>query len=114
MDFASVFEEVASFLESRDFSVAVIGGLGLHVHGISRATFDLELVTDQAAQDAVPRQNSVRVAMARLPIARSYRDWRPRRAVDRAFPSIHSHPMLHQITTISGWLRSLLASQPIS
>ena len=53
MDFASVFEERASFLESRDFSVAVIGGLGLHAHGISRATFDLELVTDQAAQDTL-------------------------------------------------------------
>ena len=48
-----MFEEVASFLESRDFSVAVIWGLGLHAHGISRATFDLELVTDQAAQDAL-------------------------------------------------------------
>ena len=51
--FARAFDEVASFLEGRGFRVALIGGLSLHAYGISRATFDLDLVTESAAQDAL-------------------------------------------------------------
>jgi hypothetical protein len=53
VDFAHAYERVASFLEERGFPLAVIGGLGLHAHGITRATFDLDLVTEVAAQDAL-------------------------------------------------------------
>jgi hypothetical protein len=50
VDFALVYERVAGHLESRGFRVAVVGGLGLHAYGITRATFDIDLVTDSAAQ----------------------------------------------------------------
>ena len=44
---------VASFLEERGARVAVIGGLGLHGHGVTRATLDLDLVTEATVQDAL-------------------------------------------------------------
>lgn len=50
MDFARVFDRVAGFLEARGVSLAVVGGLGLHAYGITRATFDLDIVTEAAAQ----------------------------------------------------------------
>jgi len=53
MDFERVYELVASFLEDRGFRIGVVGGLGLHGHGISRTTLDLDVVTEAAAQDAL-------------------------------------------------------------
>ena len=53
VDFVHAFDLVASFLEGRGFPVALIGGFGLHAYGITRATFDLDLVTEAAAQDAL-------------------------------------------------------------
>lgn len=50
MDFARVYALVAGFLEARGSRVAVVGGLGLHGHGVTRATLDLDLVTEAAAQ----------------------------------------------------------------
>jgi len=51
VDFGRAFDRVASFLEDRGFPLALIGGLALHAYGISRATFDLDLVTERGAQD---------------------------------------------------------------
>jgi len=45
-----VYERVATFLAARGFPLAVVGGLGLHAYGISRATFDLDLITAAGAQ----------------------------------------------------------------
>lgn len=53
MDFARVFDLVAAFLEARGSRVAVVGGLGLHGHGVTRATLDLDLVCDSEAQAAL-------------------------------------------------------------
>lgn len=53
MDFARAFDLVAGFLEGRGVSVAVVGGLGLHAYGITRATFDLDVVTAADAQAAL-------------------------------------------------------------
>jgi len=53
MDFPAVFDEVASFLEGSGHPVAVVGGLGLHAYGLSRATFDLDLLTEASAQPAL-------------------------------------------------------------
>ena len=50
MDFARAFDRVAGFLEARGASLAVVGGLGLHAYGITRATFDLDVVTEATAQ----------------------------------------------------------------
>jgi hypothetical protein len=41
---------VAGFLEGEGFPVAVVGAFGLHAFGITRATQDLDLVTDVAAR----------------------------------------------------------------
>jgi hypothetical protein len=53
VDFARVYGLVAGFLEERGARVAVIGGLGLHGHGITRATVDLDLVAEAAVQDSL-------------------------------------------------------------
>jgi hypothetical protein len=45
-----VLDRVAAFLEGRGDPCAVVGGLALHAHGRSRATFDLDLVTGLEAQ----------------------------------------------------------------
>jgi hypothetical protein len=50
VDFTRAYDRVASHLEARGFPLAVVGGLGLHAYGITRATFDLDIVTDTAAQ----------------------------------------------------------------
>jgi hypothetical protein len=50
VDFARVYDRVAGNLETRGFPLAVVGGLSLHAHGITRATFDLDLLTEAAAQ----------------------------------------------------------------
>jgi len=53
VDFARVYGLVASFLDERAAKVAVVGGLGLHGHGVTRATLDLDLVTEAPVQAAV-------------------------------------------------------------
>lgn len=50
MDFGAVLAGLAQFFESEGWPYAVIGGFGLHAFGIQRATLDLDLVTDAAAQ----------------------------------------------------------------
>lgn len=50
MNFAGELDTVQSFLTSRGFRVAVIGGVALAAYGSPRMTLDLDLVTDAAAQ----------------------------------------------------------------
>ncbi len=50
LDFARVYDHVARLLDEHAFLHAVVGALGLHAYGHSRATFDLDLVTVRAAQ----------------------------------------------------------------
>jgi hypothetical protein len=50
LDFAGVFDRVATLLEREGLPVAVVGAFALHAYGLSRATSDLDLVTDAAAQ----------------------------------------------------------------
>ncbi len=45
-----MLKEVAGFFESEDFSYAVIGAFALHAYGRSRATSDLDFVTEFRAQ----------------------------------------------------------------
>jgi len=51
LDFARVFDRVAPLLDEGGFPYALVGGLGLHAYGNSRATFDLDLVTRSEAQE---------------------------------------------------------------
>lgn len=53
MDFAHVYGLLASFLEPRGERVAVVGGLGLHGHGVTRATVDLDLLVEARVQDVL-------------------------------------------------------------
>jgi hypothetical protein len=50
LDFARVFDRVAGLLDERGHPCAVVGALALHAWGLSRATFDLDVVTASAAQ----------------------------------------------------------------
>jgi len=43
-------DRIAEFLDGRGFSCAIVGALGLHAYGHDRATFDLDLATESAAQ----------------------------------------------------------------
>ncbi len=50
MDFGRVFATVSGFLEGEGFPVAVVGAFGLHAFGVTRATRDLDFLTDAAAR----------------------------------------------------------------
>lgn len=50
MDFSKVIRAVAPFFEREGFAYAVIGAFGLHAYGLTRATSDLDFVTDFQAQ----------------------------------------------------------------
>ena len=53
MDFARVFDDVATFLEAHGHPVAVIGGLALLGHGLTRTTFDLDVLTGAEAREGL-------------------------------------------------------------
>jgi hypothetical protein len=53
LDFTRVFDRVAGVLDEGAHPYAVIGALALHAYGHSRVTFDLDLATTSAAQEAV-------------------------------------------------------------
>ena len=50
MDFQRVLREVSSFFERETWRYGVVGAFGLHAYGLSRATQDLDFVTEAAAQ----------------------------------------------------------------
>lgn len=50
MDFGRVIETLATFFEREKLSYAVIGAFGLHAYGLTRATTDVDFVTESAAQ----------------------------------------------------------------
>jgi hypothetical protein len=50
LDFERMLKEVARFFEREDFNYAVIGAFALHAYGRSRATRDLDFVTESQAQ----------------------------------------------------------------
>ncbi|MEO8349380.1 MAG: hypothetical protein ABI610_10740 [Acidobacteriota bacterium] len=50
MDFPKVIDNVAGFFERENLPFAVIGAFGLHAYGLTRATTDVDFVTDSAAR----------------------------------------------------------------
>jgi hypothetical protein len=50
LDFPRVIDLLAEFFERENLPYAVIGAFGLHAYGLTRATTDLDFVTDSAAQ----------------------------------------------------------------
>lgn len=50
MDFTKALRTLATFFEERGAPFAVIGGFGLHAYGLSRATYDLDLLTVSSVQ----------------------------------------------------------------
>jgi len=50
LDFEKVMRAVAQFFEGEGVAYAIIGAFGLHAYGLSRATSDLDFVTDFKAQ----------------------------------------------------------------
>jgi hypothetical protein len=55
MDFVRVYALVADFLADRGARLAVVGGLGLHGRGITRATLDLDVLTEAATREPLTR-----------------------------------------------------------
>lgn len=53
MNFARVFEELAAHLGGRGHKFGVVGAFALHAYGLTRATADLDLVIEGAAQPEV-------------------------------------------------------------
>ena len=53
VDFAREIEDIGAFLTGAGFPFAVIGGVALAACGHPRMTFDLDIVTEAAAQDAI-------------------------------------------------------------
>ena len=53
MDLERVVPLVVDFLAAEGHPVALVGALGLHAHGVTRATIDLDLVTLRDAQAAL-------------------------------------------------------------
>lgn len=53
MQFKAVLEELGKWFDDHGFPFAVIGGLALHAYGISRLTYDLDLITVGEAQGEV-------------------------------------------------------------
>lgn len=50
MDFGKVLERLALFFEKQGCRYAVIGALGLHAYGLTRATADIDFVVDGKSQ----------------------------------------------------------------
>jgi hypothetical protein len=50
LDFAKVLDLLTGFFERERFPFAVVGAFGLHAYGLTRATTDLDFVTDSAAR----------------------------------------------------------------
>lgn len=50
MDFGKALGIVVPFFEGEGLSYAVVGAFGLHAYGLTRATADLDFVTEAAAQ----------------------------------------------------------------
>ncbi|MEM6456705.1 MAG: hypothetical protein AAF772_16560 [Acidobacteriota bacterium] len=53
MDVRAVHARIADFLDGRGVRHAVAGGFALHAYGVSRATYDLDLLVEQRAQAAL-------------------------------------------------------------
>lgn len=53
MQFKAVLQELERWFQDHRFPFAVIGGLALHAYGISRPTYDLDLITVGEAQGPV-------------------------------------------------------------
>jgi hypothetical protein len=50
LDFARVIKDVGRFFERGDFNYAIIGAFALHAYGLTRATHDLDFITEFQAQ----------------------------------------------------------------
>ncbi len=50
MDFEKVIDLLSGFFEREELPFAVIGAFGLHAYGLTRATTDVDFVTDSAAR----------------------------------------------------------------
>jgi hypothetical protein len=50
LDFAKVLGTLASFFGREGYRYAAVGAFGLHAYGLARATLDLDLATESAAQ----------------------------------------------------------------
>jgi len=53
LDFEGVLGLVGGFLDTERFPYAIIGAFGLHAYGLTRATNDLDFVTDSEAQSSL-------------------------------------------------------------
>jgi len=51
VDFSRVIDEVASFLDRENASFALAGAFALHAYGLSRATSDLDFVTESRVRE---------------------------------------------------------------
>ncbi|MEP6471505.1 MAG: hypothetical protein ABJC28_05780 [Acidobacteriota bacterium] len=55
MDFARVIDLVSGFFDREKFPFAVIGAFGLHAYGLTRATTDVDFVTESTARPSLVR-----------------------------------------------------------
>ncbi|MEQ8767723.1 MAG: hypothetical protein RL885_27725 [Planctomycetota bacterium] len=50
MNFRFVLTHIIEFARAQGYSIAVVGGFGLHAYGFSRVTYDLDFVTEVEIQ----------------------------------------------------------------
>jgi hypothetical protein len=55
LDFGKVIDLLSGFFEREKLPFAVIGAFGLHAYGLTRATTDVDFVTDSAARSRLVR-----------------------------------------------------------
>ena len=53
MEFSKVIDMIADFMEQEDVPFALVGAFALHAYGLSRATADLDFVTQSRVQERV-------------------------------------------------------------
>ena len=53
MEFSKVIDMIADFMEQEDVPFALVGAFALHAYGLSRATADLDFVTESRVQERV-------------------------------------------------------------
>jgi hypothetical protein len=91
LDFTKVVDSMAGFFEREKVPFALAGAFALHAYGLSRATSDVDFVTESGVRDRllpVPRAEHLAAmkvhAMKNVPAARSRR-WPTSRSFSR-FP----------------------------
>lgn len=53
MDFGRILEQMVQFFEREKIRYAIVGALGLHAYGLSRATGDMDFLAEKHARESI-------------------------------------------------------------